>query len=77
MKILILEDEIPAYQKLLIYLNDTFENNFSHDIARSNADGKTLLIQNLKSLEANKFTSSSACWCYDVGLVESPVDARK
>ena len=46
MKILILEDEIPAYQKLLVYLNDTFKNNFSHDIARSNADGKKLLIQN-------------------------------
>tara|TARA_R110002073_G_scaffold108336_5_gene243532 strand:+ start:114073 stop:114837 length:765 start_codon:yes stop_codon:yes gene_type:complete len=46
MKILILEDEIPAYQKLLNYLNDSFDKDFSHDLARSNADGKEFLSKN-------------------------------
>ncbi|RBW55274.1 DNA-binding response regulator [Tenacibaculum sp. E3R01] len=46
MKILILEDEIPAYQKLVNYLNDTFEEEFVHDLARSNSEGKKLLTQN-------------------------------
>lgn len=46
MNILILEDEIPAYQKLISYLKETFGNNFSHDLARSNADGKKLISIN-------------------------------
>ena len=46
MNILILEDEIPAYQKLINYLNDSFNKEFTHDIGRSNADGKKLLANN-------------------------------
>ena len=45
MNILILEDEIPAYQKLVNYLTNTFGDDFTHDAARSNADGKELLEQ--------------------------------
>lgn len=46
MNILILEDEIPAYQKLINYLNEVFSKEFTHDIARSNADGKKFLQKN-------------------------------
>lgn len=46
MKILILEDEIPAYKKLINYLSDTFGEEFSHDLARTNSDGKELLSKN-------------------------------
>ena len=47
MNILILEDEIPAYQKLVSYLNAFFgEEKVSHDIVRSNKEGKELLTQN-------------------------------
>lgn len=46
MNILILEDEIPAYQKLINYMNDVFEEEFTHDIARSNSDGKKFLEEN-------------------------------
>ena len=46
MKVLILEDEIPAYQKLVNYLTNSFGNDFTHNIARSNADGKELLSKN-------------------------------
>lgn len=46
MNILILEDEIPAYQKLINYLNDVFGDNFTHDITRSIADGKEFLAKN-------------------------------
>jgi DNA-binding LytR/AlgR family response regulator len=46
MKILILEDEIPAYQKLVNYLNEYFTEQVPHDIARSNKEGKELLSQN-------------------------------
>ncbi len=46
MNILILEDEIPAYQKLINYLTAIFGENFSHNSARSNADGKKLLLEN-------------------------------
>lgn len=46
MKILILEDEIPAYNKLINYLSESFGNDFKYDLARSNADGKKLLIEN-------------------------------
>ncbi|SNR14332.1 LytR/AlgR family response regulator transcription factor [Tenacibaculum jejuense] len=46
MKILILEDEVPAYKKLLNYLNDFFEIEVQHDWARSIKDGRTMLLQN-------------------------------
>ena len=46
MNILILEDEIPAYQKLINYLTGTFGENFTHDLARSNTDGKEFLSNN-------------------------------
>ncbi len=43
MHILILEDEIPAYQKLVKYLNEYFEDKITHDWSRSVSDGKTFL----------------------------------
>jgi len=43
MKILILEDEIPAYQKLISHLDDYFEEKITHFWARSNAEGLALL----------------------------------
>lgn len=46
MKILILEDEIPAYQKLISSLQAFFTEGVKHDWARSNKDGKELLQQN-------------------------------
>jgi DNA-binding LytR/AlgR family response regulator len=46
MKILILEDEIPAYQKLVSFVNDYFEDTIAHDWARSKKDGKELLLKN-------------------------------
>ncbi|MCL5127181.1 LytTR family DNA-binding domain-containing protein [Algibacter sp. L4_22] len=46
MKILILEDEIPAYQKLISFVNDYFEDEILHDWARSLSEGKALLINN-------------------------------
>lgn len=46
MNILILEDEIPAYQKLINYLTNSFEEDYTHDWARSNTDGKELLSNN-------------------------------
>ncbi|MBA6157280.1 response regulator transcription factor [Tenacibaculum sp. S7007] len=46
MNILILEDEIPAYQKLINYLTNSFGEDFTHDIARSNTDGKEFLLKN-------------------------------
>lgn len=46
MKILILEDEIPAYQKLINYLTSSFGEEFTHDLARSNANGKEFLENN-------------------------------
>lgn len=46
MKILILEDEIPAYQKLVNYLNQFFGKEIPHDLARSNKDGKEFLSKN-------------------------------
>jgi DNA-binding LytR/AlgR family response regulator len=48
MRILILEDEIPAYQKLNTYLNEYFNNEEIHsDWARSIKDGKELLENNI------------------------------
>ena len=46
MKLLILEDEIPAYQKLVTFVNTYFETEVPHDWARSNTDGKALLSTN-------------------------------
>ncbi|MBC3759866.1 response regulator transcription factor [Hyunsoonleella sp. SJ7] len=46
MKILILEDEIPAYKKLVSFVNDYFEEEVSHDWARSNNEGMELLLKN-------------------------------
>ncbi|MFV9551802.1 LytR/AlgR family response regulator transcription factor [Algibacter sp. PT7-4] len=43
MNILILEDEIPAYQKLVSFLNNYFEDEVPHHWARSNAEGKIYL----------------------------------
>lgn len=43
MKLLILEDEIPAYQKVVTYLTAYFETEIEHDWARSIADGKQFL----------------------------------
>lgn len=46
MKILILEDEIPAYQKLISCLQVFFSEGIVHDWARSIAQGKQLLNNN-------------------------------
>ncbi|NVK52231.1 MAG: response regulator transcription factor [Flavobacteriaceae bacterium] len=46
MNILILEDEIPAYKKLINYLSDTFGEEYTHDLARTNSDGKEFLSKN-------------------------------
>jgi|TARA_B110000971_G_scaffold216618_1_gene251933 two-component system response regulator LytT len=46
MKILILEDEIPAYQKLTKCLDAFFDVKISQDWARTIADGKQLLQEN-------------------------------
>lgn len=46
MKILILEDEIPAYQKLISSLQAFFTERITHHWARSNKGGKELLKQN-------------------------------
>ncbi len=49
MNILILEDEIPAYQKLISNLNNYFKDDIKHDWARSNAEG--LLLLNKKTYD--------------------------
>lgn len=46
MKILILEDEIPAYNKLISYLNDVYNDDISHDWARSNKEGEKFMVKN-------------------------------
>ncbi|UZO81281.1 LytTR family DNA-binding domain-containing protein [Aquimarina sp. ERC-38] len=46
LKILILEDEIPAYQKLLSYLEISLNNKLKHDWARTNAAGENFLNNN-------------------------------
>ncbi|WP_405294568.1 LytR/AlgR family response regulator transcription factor [Algibacter sp. Ld11] len=46
MKILILEDEIPAYQKLVSFVNAYFEEEIPHHWARSISDGKSFLRDN-------------------------------
>ncbi|MDH7445420.1 LytR/AlgR family response regulator transcription factor [Aquimarina sp. 2201CG14-23] len=47
MKILILEDEIPAYQKLIMHLNSFFGEDFSHDWSRSVKNGNVFLQNNI------------------------------
>ena len=46
MKVLILEDEIPAYNKLVSYITTVFDDIIEHDWARSISDGKGFLIKN-------------------------------
>jgi len=46
MNILILEDEIPAYQKLITNLSNYFNEKVTHDWARSIAEGLPLLTTN-------------------------------
>ncbi|MFD2567276.1 LytR/AlgR family response regulator transcription factor [Pseudotenacibaculum haliotis] len=46
MHILILEDEIPAYQKLISSLNEHYSSPYTHDWARSIKDGQDLLHKN-------------------------------
>ncbi|MDT7832609.1 LytTR family DNA-binding domain-containing protein [Flavobacteriaceae bacterium S356] len=46
MHILILEDEIPAYQKLINCIDTAFNETYTHDWARSNAEGGKLLKKN-------------------------------
>ena len=44
MRILILEDEIPAYKKLITYLTEYFKSETEHDWARTIKDGKQFLL---------------------------------
>ena len=47
MKILILEDEIPAYKKLMFYVEQVFAGEtLHHDWGRSNSEGKKLIEEN-------------------------------
>lgn len=46
MNILILEDEIPAYQKLTKCLDSFFDIKITHDWGRTNVDGEKLLKEN-------------------------------
>ncbi|MDP5061296.1 MAG: LytTR family DNA-binding domain-containing protein [Maribacter sp.] len=46
MTLLILEDEIPAYQKLLSHINTFFDDEITSHWARSIVEGKTLLASN-------------------------------
>lgn len=70
MKILILEDEIPAYQKLIGCLHTFYSEGITHDWARSISEGKQLLndkvydfilsdIQLLDGISFNLFNSVS------------------
>ena len=45
MNILLLEDEIPAFEKLLQYLKAYFQNELNYDWARTVAEGKKYLLQ--------------------------------
>jgi len=45
MQILVLEDEIPAYNKLVSYLNEIFNDEVKHDWARSISEGKNFLLK--------------------------------
>ena len=46
MNILILEDEIPAYQKIISNLTIYFNEKITHHWARSNKDGLVFLKEN-------------------------------
>lgn len=46
MNILVLEDEIPAYQKLITYLDTYLGTEYTHDWSRSISDGKKFLSNN-------------------------------
>ncbi len=46
MRVLILEDEIPAYKKLNRYLNEYFSESVTHDWVRSVVDAKQKLASN-------------------------------
>lgn len=50
MKLLIIEDEIPAYQKLVSYLNKYFDIDVLHDWVRSNKEAKKLFEDNVYDL---------------------------
>jgi DNA-binding LytR/AlgR family response regulator len=50
MTVLILEDEIPAYEKLAVHLNNFFEDDIFHHWARSIEEGKLLLETNTYDL---------------------------
>lgn len=50
MTLLILEDEIPAYQKLLSHIKAFFSDDITNHWARSIAEGKTLLSTNTYDL---------------------------
>jgi len=46
LNILILEDEVPAYEKLVAHLTDYFNEEVSHDWSRSVSEGKAFLENN-------------------------------
>ncbi|MDY8136562.1 LytTR family DNA-binding domain-containing protein [Aquimarina sp. 2201CG5-10] len=46
MNILILEDEIPAYEKLVLYIQEYYSSQVTYDWSRSIGNAKQLLIQN-------------------------------
>jgi DNA-binding LytR/AlgR family response regulator len=50
MNILILEDEVPAYEKLLAHLTNYFSEVVSHDWSRSISEGKHLIERNTYDL---------------------------
>ncbi|MBN4082961.1 response regulator transcription factor [bacterium AH-315-A23] len=50
MNILILEDEVPAYEKLVAHLTDYFSEEVSHDWSRSISKGKVLIKNNIYDL---------------------------
>ena len=50
MKTLILEDEIPAYKKLISFLKAYYIEDIPHDWARSVVDAKRLLQENTYDL---------------------------
>jgi DNA-binding response OmpR family regulator len=58
MKILIIEDEIPAYNKLVASLGAYYGDDITHDWSRSNADAEQLLNQNTYDL----FCLIFSCW---------------
>ncbi len=75
MKILILEDEIPAYQKLINCLDRFYEIKISVDWARSNKEGAQFLANNsydfilsdIQLLDGNSFD------LFDVTTINCPI----